>query len=61
MDNENDFLDEMVAERTAQNPEFPRLLHDAVVRRKLARGRDREHDAEYPPATDLEGAPDTDE
>jgi transcriptional regulator with XRE-family HTH domain len=32
-----DFLDEVVAERTAANPEFPALLADAERRRELAR------------------------
>ena len=32
-----DFLEEMIAERTARNPKFPRLLEEADRRRKLAR------------------------
>ena len=32
-----DFLDEIEAERTAANPKFPRLVGEAVWRRKLAR------------------------
>ena len=32
-----DFLAEIVDERTARNPEFPRLLAEAEARRKLAR------------------------
>ena len=32
-----DFLDEIVAERTAKNPEFPRLMAEAEVRRQIAR------------------------
>jgi len=31
----NDFLDEMIAERTKANPDFPELLQAAVRRRKL--------------------------
>lgn len=34
---ENDFLDEVVAERTAQNPDFPQLVDAAVRRRELLR------------------------
>jgi predicted transcriptional regulator len=34
---ERDFLDELVEERTARNPEFPRLLEAAEQRRKLLR------------------------
>jgi predicted transcriptional regulator len=32
---EKDFLNEVVAERTAQNPEFPELVEAAVRRREL--------------------------
>ena len=32
-----DFLAELVDERTARNPSFPRLVAEAEVRRKLAR------------------------
>lgn len=32
---ERDFLDEVVAERTAQNPDFPGLVDAAVRRREL--------------------------
>jgi ribosome-binding protein aMBF1 (putative translation factor) len=34
---ERDFLDEMVAERTARNPDFPELLDAARRRRELLR------------------------
>jgi predicted transcriptional regulator len=34
---ERDFLDEMIDKRTAQNPEFPRLLDAARRRRELLR------------------------
>jgi len=34
---EKDFLDEMVAERTARNPDFPELLDAARRRRELLR------------------------
>jgi hypothetical protein len=34
---ERDFLDKMIAKRTAQNPEFPRLLDAARRRRELLR------------------------
>lgn len=33
-----DFLDEIVDERTRQNPEFPRLVDAAVRRRRLLKG-----------------------
>ena len=40
-----DFLDEIVAERTAKNPEFPQLLREAERRselgRRLAAARER--------------------
>lgn len=32
---EKDFLDEVLAERTAQNPDFPQLVDAAVRRREL--------------------------
>lgn len=32
-----DFLDEIEAERTSDNPKFPRLVAEAAWRRKLAR------------------------
>ena len=32
-----DFLDEMIAEETARNPEFPALVEAALMRRELAR------------------------
>jgi DNA-binding transcriptional regulator YiaG len=31
-----DFLNEVIRERTAKNPEFPRLVAEAEARRKLA-------------------------
>jgi predicted transcriptional regulator len=34
---ERDFLDKMIAKRTAQNPEFPHLVHAARRRRELLR------------------------
>ena len=34
---DEDFLDEIVRERTAKNPEFPQLLEAAVRRRALLR------------------------
>ena len=37
MNSEPDFLDEMIAERTAANPEFPQLLEAARRRRELMR------------------------
>ncbi|MBM4380738.1 MAG: helix-turn-helix transcriptional regulator [Deltaproteobacteria bacterium] len=32
-----DFLDELIAERTRKNPEFPRLVREAEIRHKAAR------------------------
>ena len=32
-----DFLDEIVSERTARNPSFPRLVEEAAARRALAK------------------------
>lgn len=32
-----DFLDEIIAERTGKNPEFPRLVAEAEARRRVAR------------------------
>lgn len=37
MDQEPDALDELIAERTARNPEFPKLLEAAARRRILLR------------------------
>jgi predicted transcriptional regulator len=34
---EKDFLDEIVAERTARNPRFPDLVAEAARRREIAR------------------------
>jgi DNA-binding transcriptional regulator YiaG len=33
----DDFLEEIIEERTSQNPAFPRLVAEADARRKLAR------------------------
>lgn len=35
MSQEPDFLDELIAERTARNPEFPKLMEAAARRRAL--------------------------
>jgi predicted transcriptional regulator len=35
MSKTTDFLDEMVAERTARNPDFPDLMEQAAARREL--------------------------
>lgn len=40
-----DFLDEMIAERTKANPEFPALLDAAVRRRQLLEGLTAEREA----------------
>lgn len=37
MANQRDFLDEIVAERSAMNPEFPQLVEAALRRRQLLR------------------------
>ncbi len=37
MANRKDFVDEIVAERTARNPEFPDLVEAALRRRQLLR------------------------
>jgi len=44
MDHEPDALEELIAERTAQNPDFPKLVEAAARRRTLLRelGRMRE-------------------
>lgn len=44
---EKDFLDEVIAERTAQNPEFPQLVEAAIRRRELLNAlatKRREHE-----------------
>lgn len=42
---EPDFLDELIAERTARNPEFPRLVEAAAARRR-ALIRELDHGSE---------------
>jgi ribosome-binding protein aMBF1 (putative translation factor) len=37
MNMEKDFLDEMIAERTARNPRFPAMLAELELRRDLGR------------------------
>lgn len=37
MDNERDFLDELIEERTKKNPAFPQMVEAATRRRKLLR------------------------
>jgi ribosome-binding protein aMBF1 (putative translation factor) len=32
-----DFLDELIAERSRRNPDFPRLMEEALFRRRAAR------------------------
>ena len=41
---ERDFLDKMIAKRTARNPEFPQLLDAARRRRELLRALARERE-----------------
>ena len=39
MADEEDFLDELIAESTKQDPEFPKLMEAAAQRRREARAR----------------------
>jgi predicted transcriptional regulator len=47
MGKKEDFLDEMVAERTGQRPEFRQLLEAAVARRELLRTLAQEREARH--------------
>lgn len=38
---ESDVLDELIAERTARNPEFPKLMEVAARKRALRKGLDK--------------------
>ena len=40
MADKEDFLDELIAERTRNNPKFPKLVEAALQRRRDARGED---------------------
>ena len=48
MGHEVNFLDEIIAERTKQNPDFPRLVEAALQRRKAmrAQGKDPNDDTD---------------
>lgn len=39
MEQDEDFLDEIIAERTKRNPDFPRLVAEEMQRRKAMRAR----------------------
>ena len=41
----NDFLEEIISERSARNPNFPALVQAAAERRKLLRALAREREA----------------
>ncbi len=46
MSDEEDFLEELIAESTRQNPDFPKLFGDAMQRRRHARARGEGPNAE---------------
>ena len=46
MSDEEDFLEELIADSTRQNPEFPKLLEAAMQRRREARARGEDPNAE---------------
>ena len=46
MSDEEDFLEELIAESTRQNPDFPKLFEDAMQRRSDARARGEDPNAE---------------
>ena len=46
MSDEEDFLEELIAESTRQNPDFPKLFEDAMQRRRDARARGEDPNAE---------------
>ncbi|HLY31321.1 MAG TPA: hypothetical protein VKQ36_09850 [Ktedonobacterales bacterium] len=63
MEHDEDFLDDLIAERTKHNPAFPQMVEDALRRRKARRhqaheeaallpaGQAEEHDATTPTTT----------
>jgi predicted transcriptional regulator len=59
MSPEPDFLDEMIAERTAVNPEFPQLLEAARRRRELMRALADRRTAQQRSQTAVAAAMDT--
>jgi len=58
MTEEPDFLEELIAERTAQNPNFPKLMEAAARRRallnELARVREKQGRSQTAVAADME-------
>ncbi|HEU5348569.1 MAG TPA: hypothetical protein VFU63_08140 [Ktedonobacterales bacterium] len=46
MADEEDFLEELIAESTKQYPDFPKLLEAAAQRRRTARARGEDPNAE---------------
>jgi len=58
MTKEPDFLEELIAERTAQNPDFPKLMEAAARRRallnELARVREKQGRSQTAVAADME-------
>ena len=48
MANSEDFLDEIIAERTKRNPDFPRLVEEALLRRRAARAGGEDPNAAPP-------------
>lgn len=46
MSDEEDFLEELIAESTRRNPEFPKLMEAAAQRRRDARARGEDPNAE---------------
>jgi hypothetical protein len=46
MSDEEDFLEELIAESTRQDPEFPKLMEAAAQRRREARARGEDPNAE---------------
>jgi hypothetical protein len=56
---ERDFLDKMIAKRTARNPEFPQLLDAARRRRELLRTLAREREQQQRTQTGIAAAMET--
>lgn len=45
MGHDEDFLDDLIAERTKRNPAFPQMVEDALRHRKAQRGRQLQGEA----------------
>jgi seryl-tRNA synthetase len=56
---EHDFLDQMIAKRTARNPEFPRLLDAAQRRRELLRALANNREQQHRTQTQVAAAMET--